>query len=272
MVSTKSAAEQHATKGEYLVVKAAVPGMEVENIGILLLDSDSDRLHGRFRRDFDVWAGDDADWFEGLDELFERAQELGGQKCLEWMESTFSHAVSVSERVGIFVDNYRQTLHQLYVKHVLPRVLPFRTHLPLFQLEAAAGKFGERVPVEVEPEGWVEVWGQTLTQDMFVTHVRGYSMAPEIPDGSLCVINGRPVDSHDGKVVLVEQYGDGEGSRYTIKRYRISKNADPDKEGDAGWLHERMTLESDNPDYQSWDEASARKVRVLGEFLFVVTP
>jgi hypothetical protein len=41
-------------------------------------------------------------------------------------------------------------------------------------------------------------------------------------------------------------------------------------EGDAAWLHERFTLESLNPDYKSWDVASAGTVRVLGEFLFVV--
>jgi len=35
-------------------------------------------------------------------------------------------------------------------------------------------------------------------------------------------------------------------------------------------LHERMTLESDNPNYRSWDEACAQKVRVVGEFLFIV--
>jgi hypothetical protein len=172
MLSTTSAVKHQATKGEHLLVQVALPGMQVENIGILLLDSNSDRLYSRFRRDCETWAGNEVDWFEGLGaEIFERSQELGGQKCLEWMESTLSHTVRVSDRVGVFVDNYDRTVQQLYLKYVRPNVLPFRTHLPQFTLEAAAGKFGKQM--QVEPEGWVEVWPKmVLTKDMFVTHVK----------------------------------------------------------------------------------------------------
>jgi SOS-response transcriptional repressor LexA len=270
MLSTQSAVKQQATKGEHLLVQAALPGMPSENIGILLLDSNSDRLYSRFRRDCEAWAGNEVDWFECLgEEIFERSQELGGQKCLEWMESTLSHSVRVSERVSVRVYNYHQTVQQLYAEYIRPQVLPFCTHLPQLTLEAAAGRFGKQM--QVEPEGWVEVWPKMiLTKDMFVTHVRGDSMEPEIPDGSLCVIASNLVGSPDGKVVLVEDYGGTGGNRYTIKRYRVSMNADPHTEGDAAWLHERFTLESLNPAYKSWDVASAGSVRVIGEFLFVV--
>jgi len=270
MLSAQSAVKQQATKGEHLLVQVALPGIQTEDFGILLLDSNSDRLYTRFRRDCETWAGNEVDWVEGLgEEIFERSQELGGRKCLEWMESTLSHTVRVSDRVGVFVDNYDQTIQQLYVKCIRANVLPYRTHLPQFTLEAAAGKFGKQM--QVEPEGWVEVWpNMILTNDMFVTHVKGYSMEPEIPDGSLCAITGNLAGSPHGKVVLVDHYGETGGNRYTIKRYRVSMNADPHMEGDAAWLHERFTLESLNPDYKSWDVASAGTVRVLGEFLFVV--
>jgi phage repressor protein C with HTH and peptisase S24 domain len=130
--------------------------------------------------------------------------------------------------------------------------------------------------MQVEPEGWVEVWPQIpLSEDMFVTHIKGHSMEPTIPDGSLCVFKGnlagsRDIGSRDGKVVLVEEYGEAGGNRYTVKRYLTSKNPDPDREGDAAWLHERITLESLNPDYKSFDVPSADAVLILGEFLFVV--
>jgi hypothetical protein len=270
ILSTQSLPKQQTAKGEYLLVQAALPGAQIENIGILLLDSDSDRLRSRFRRDFEAFAGDEAYWFENLaDEVSAKSQELGGQKCLDWMESTLSHAVRISSRFSILVDEYRQTAKRLYVKYIRPKVLPFRTHLPQYSLEAAAGKFGKQM--ESEPEGWVEVWPETpLTDDMFVTHIKGHSMEPAIPDGSLCVIRSNISGSCDGKVVLVEQYGEAGGNRYTIKRYWTSKNPDPDREGDEAWLHERITLESVNPDYKSWDVASAGTVRILGEFFFVV--
>jgi hypothetical protein len=270
LLSTQSESKQDTANGEYLLLQAALPDAEVENIGILLHDPDADRLHSRFRRDFEALAGDEAEWFENLaDEVSARSQELGGQNCLEWMESTLSQALRISPRFNVSVDNYYQTATRLYLKYIRPTILRFRTHLPQYSLEAAAGKFGEQM--QVEPEGWVEVWPEIpLTEDMFVTHIKGHSMEPAIPSGSLAAFKGEINNIHDGKVVLVEQYGEAGGNRYTIKRYRTSTNPDPDKQGDEAWLHERVTLESNNADYLSWDVASAGKIRILGEFLFVV--
>jgi hypothetical protein len=45
----------------------------------------------------------------------------------------------------------------------------------------------------------------------------------------------------------------------------------PNKEGDQAWLHERITLESINPDYAPWDVASSENVNVIGEFVFTVS-
>jgi SOS-response transcriptional repressor LexA len=151
------------------------------------------------------------------------------------------------------------------------KVLPFRTHLPLYSLEAAAGKFGKQ-QMSVNPERWVEVppFHIPLTPDMFVIHVKGVSMEPNITDGSLCAFRGNVIAPYEGKVVLVEHYGEPGGNRYTVKLYHSSKNLDLHKEGDKAWLHERITLEPTNPDYKSWDVASAGKVNVIGEFLLVV--
>ena len=124
----------------------------------------------------------------------------------------------------------------------------------------------------MKPEGWIEV--QTshsiLTKDMFVTHVAGRSMEPTIPDGSLCAFRSNVSVPYNGKVLLLERYGDVGGNRYTVSQYRISKDVDPHREGDRDWLHERFMLEPLNPEYPPWDVASDEKVNVIGEFVFVV--
>jgi hypothetical protein len=152
-----------------------------------------------------------------------------------------------------------------------PEVLHFRTHLPLYSLAAAAGKFGEQ-QADVNPEGWIEVSPGRIkiTRDMFVTHIEGRSMEPDIPDGSLCAFRSNVSAPYDGKIVLMEDYGEVGGNRYAVKRYRTSTKADPNKKGDHAWLHERITLESINPDYAHWEVASSEKVNVIGEFVFTI--
>jgi len=149
-------------------------------------------------------------------------------------------------------------------------MLHFLTHLPLYSIEAAAGKFGANQLVEAE--GWVDVHPghRVLTKDMFVTHVQGRSMQPKIPDGSLCVFRWNVSLPYDGKVLLLERQGEVGGNRYSVSQYRVSKTVDPHREGDPEWLHERFTLEPLNPEFPSWDVASAEKVNVIGEFVFVV--
>jgi hypothetical protein len=87
-----------------------------------------------------------------------------------------------------------------------------------------------------------------------------------------CVFTGKLEASCDGKVLLLEQYGNSGkgGNRYTVKIYHASSQPDPNEEGQDAWLHERMTLTSANPDFKPWDVATARKVHVVGEFLFTV--
>jgi SOS-response transcriptional repressor LexA len=151
-----------------------------------------------------------------------------------------------------------------------PKILHFQTHLPLYSLEAAAGKFGKKQ--EAEPEGWVEVQPShsILTKDMFVTHVEGYSMQPKIPDGSLCAFRSNVSMPYNGKVLLLERYGEFGGNRYTVSQYRISENSDPYKECDREWLHELFPLEPLNPEFPPSDVTSNEKVNVIGEFAFLV--
>jgi len=259
------------SKGQYLLVQAALPNTTLQNIGVLLIDVGSDRLYWRFRRDFEEFAGAEADWFEELpDDISESADEVGAEKCVEWLESTLSNVVRISTRKRVLIEDCAATtVDRLYAKLIRPKVLPFRTHLPQYTLEAAAGRFGRQMVVE--PQGWVEVRTDVpLTDDMFVAHVYGHSMEPEIPNVCLCAFRSKIVGSEEGEVLLIEQCNESGGGSYTVKVVHVSKAVDPNEQGDSAWLHQRLTLESTNPDYKSWDVASAEKIRVLGEFLFVV--
>ncbi len=255
---------------ECFLVQASLPDTGIHNIGVLLLDNHTDRLFCRFRRDFESFAGDHALWLEQLGGFVsDKGNELGGRNCLTRCRTAFMGMLRISRPRPIRIWNYpTTTIDDLYAKYITATVEPFRTHLPQYNLEAAAGKFGRQM--KIEPEGWVEVrTGMPLTDDMFVVHVRGHSMEPQIPDDSLCAFRSRIAGRASGKVLLIEHFESG-GSRYTVKLYRVSEATDPNQRGDAAWLHERFTLESINPEFKSWDVASAVRVRVLGEFLFVV--
>ena len=235
-------------EGQYLLVQVALPNTTLQHIGVLLIDVGSDRLYCRFRRDLEEFAGDEADWFNELpDYISQNADELGAEKCVEWLESTFSNAVRISPRKRVLIgDRAATTVDRLYARLIRPKVLPFRTHLPQYTLEAAAGRFGKRMAVE--PEGWVEVrTGIPLTDDMFVAHVEGHSMEPEIPDVCLCAFRSEIVGSQEGKVLLVEHCNESGGGSYTVKVVRRSRDSDPNGRSDPAWLHEHLTLQSTNP-------------------------
>lgn len=123
---------------------------------------------------------------------------------------------------------------------------PFETHLPVYSLRAAPGKFGEGQ--DVEEEGWVEVPGRRLRQGMFVVQVVGKSMEPRIPDGSYCIFRAPVEGSRQGRIVLVQHrsiHDPETGGSYTVKRYRSVKL--PSEEGT--WRHGIIQLEPVNPTF-----------------------
>ncbi len=102
---------------------------------------------------------------------------------------------------------------------------------------------------------------------MFVARVAGRSMEPRIPDGSLCVFRSGVAGSRQGKLVLVEHLGGGANDRYTVKRYHSEKTQAPD----GSWLHERISLEPLNPDFEAWDlNPEEDRFRVIAEFVRVL--
>ena len=153
-------------------------------------------------------------------------------------------------------------------QHVESSVLKFRTHLPRYSLQVAAGPFLENR--EVGEIDWVETPEDLrVDKDMFVAQIAGRSMEPLIPDGSLCVFRRGVQGSREGRLVLVENLETSGNNRYTVERYRSQKVQEAQSQAMSGPCAHR--LESLNPDYPSWDlDPKEEKYRILAEFVGVL--
>ena len=164
-------------EGEYLFLEACLPGRAPRNIGVLLVDPATDRGWMRLRQRFDdLAAPEDTEVLDALEaDLRQRLGESGAARWLAWMEDSLSNVLRVGERQKVKVDAFSRVLDRLYDTHVEKTdVQPFRTHLPLYSLRAAAGRLGEEM--ESAEEDWVRApEGMRLTEDLFVAHVVGRS-------------------------------------------------------------------------------------------------
>jgi uncharacterized protein len=119
--------------------------------------------------------------------------------------------------------------------------LMFKTHLPVYSIQAACGKFANGE--STEPMGWVKV-GASLhpTRNMFVVQATGSSMEPKIKDGDYCVFRYPVPGTRQSKIVLVQHHGSADpdyGGSYTIKKYISRKSFG----SDGTWEHEEIILE-----------------------------
>jgi len=105
-----------------------------------------------------------------------------------------------------------------------PPTSRFTTHVPVYDLTAAAGFWGP----ESQPEelGWTEVPGVAVKPGMFVARVTGTSMEPLIPDGSWCLFRPCPAGSREGRIVLVQFAVKRRGrERRTVHRQEVPLGA-----------------------------------------------
>lgn len=264
-------ADYAGQEGEYCVLSACLPSRAPVPVGILLLGHD-DRLHLKLVRDWEELENqavdpEDREVLEQLaHDLEAKAQAQGGAAVMNWLESNASWAIRASDREKVSIAGARRTLERLYREHVKSTVVPFRTHLPLYSLEVAAGPFRSNTE-EIEPEDWLEApAGLRLTPEMFVATIRGRSMEPDIPDGSLCVFRHNVIGSRNGRLVLVRNH-EGADETFTVKRYRSEKAAAEDS-----FRHTRITLESLNSDFPSWDlDPDEEKYQIVAEFVCVLS-
>lgn len=254
-------------RAELTLVDVCLPGQAPETAGVILHDPSSGEFRLRFRRDWEAFAGEEAEVLSLIAADFARKmQEQGAGHWLRQCEDSFSHTLRVSDREPVVVEDLDRAVERLYAQHVKPRVLPFVTHLPLHSARAAAGKFLDNAAVE--EEDWIEA-PESLRLDprMFVVRIEGRSMEPRIPDGSLCVFRAGVQGSRTGKILLIERRGVGEaGDQYAVKKYESVKQHDGDQ-----WRHQRIRLISLNPEFESWElEEDPEKFRVIGELVRVL--
>jgi SOS-response transcriptional repressor LexA len=263
-------ARASSSRGEFVLLQLALPGQPVHNVGVLLVDADphSGRHALRLRAHWEDLAGpEDAAYLAALERDFQdkiaEIPELGARRLLESWEDSLSHMLRVSEREAVAVDSFSRVADRIFERHVEKlTVQPFRTHLPLYTLRAAAGKFGADEQVDTEPEDWVRApEGLRLAEGMFVAHVEGRSMEPRIPDGSLNIFRGPVVGSRQGKIVLVELIGVHE--RFTVKKYTSRKSSG----GEDTWQHERIRLEPLNPEFEAFDLTPDQIKHVVAEWM-----
>lgn len=102
----------------------------------------------------------------------------------------------------------------------------FKTHLPVYSLEAACGKFGKGQAVQ--ELGWAKIdLPGGLKDDMFLVRATGRSMEPRIPDQAYCIFRKDHGD-RDGKILLIECQDslDPDTGKYTIKKFSSTKVKD----------------------------------------------
>jgi phage repressor protein C with HTH and peptisase S24 domain len=237
-------------------------------MGVLLIDPATGRGWLRMRaRYHDLAEPEDAEVLEALEEDIRRKlEETGAEAYLRSLEDSLSNALRVSERQNVAVDAFSRVLDRLYDEHVEKvEVQPFRTHVPLYSLRAAAGGLGEEM--ESAAEDWVRVpEGIGLGPDLFVAHVVGRSMEPRIPDGSLNLFRFHPAGSRQNKILLIQRFGAlDETARYTVKKYTSRKIFT----GEDQWRHEQIRLEPLNPEFEAWD-VEPQDFAVVAEWLRVI--
>jgi len=253
-------------EGVYVLLEAVLPEHAPRTIGVLLIDPASGRGWLRMRGTFDDLA-DDTEVLEALEaDLRGRIDEWGAEHLLEWLEDRCSNVLRIGDRQTVAIDAFSRVVERLYGEHVEPvAVEPFRTHVPLFSLRAAAGHLGEEL--QSEAEDWVRApEGVRLGPDLFVAHVVGRSMEPRIPNGSLNLFRFHPVGSRQGKILLIQRFGAiDETARYTVKRYTSVKR----ETGEDQWEHDRIRLEPLNPEFDAWD-VGPQDFAVVAEWLRVI--
>ena len=111
--------------GRYSIVQAELPEHGLVNLGVLLQDPQTDSLHLRFRRDLDSLAGEeDLKVLEALAaDLSRKSDELGAEKLFEYLESTLSASIRITDREQVLVEDFSRAVERLYRQHVPSKVL-----------------------------------------------------------------------------------------------------------------------------------------------------
>lgn len=148
--------------------------------------------------------------------------------------------------------------------------LPFERHVPIYDLDVAAGGFSELQEAEIKH--WVELPDFIRpAADLFVCRVVGESMNQRIPDGAWCLFRANPAGTRQGKIVLVQHRSiedPDHGGSYTVKQYQSEKVEEYGELVNQRIRLRPQTSASGYVDIVLEDELD--DVSVIGEFLTVL--
>ena len=240
-----------------------------EACGVVVTDPASLECVFRFRHDWDVFAGSEAETLSLIaEDLPAKLQEMGPRAFLNWVDDTLSNTFRVQPPAEAMAVDLARTAQALYRKIVHTTVRQYLTHLPLVPIDLAAGGLGEDRAKGAEEWVEAEVPGRRgLSDDLFVVRIHGRSMEPEIPDGSLCIFRSYYGGSRRGGIFIVRRAGTiDEGGEYTIKRYQSEKA----QTAGGGWEHTAIHMHPDNPDFAGWDLKEGENWTTVAQFVTVL--
>jgi len=147
---------------------------------------------------------------------------------------------------------------------------PFVRHVPVFELNIAAGEFSDMQIAD--SEHWVELPDfMRASPDLFVSRVVGESMNRRIPNGAWCLFRENPGGTRQGKIVLVQHRSiedPDHGGSFTIKLYQSEKI---EEYGEL--VNQRVVLKPQTNAFGYKDiilDDELEDLKVIGEFLSVL--
>lgn len=109
--------------GEYVTIQLALPGRPAVTVGVILLDLVTDRLHARWRSDWESLAPpEDVEVLRLVPAHIEKqARESGGEAVLAYLLDTLSNILQISDRIPIQFTAVNEALARIFSEHCAPR-------------------------------------------------------------------------------------------------------------------------------------------------------
>ncbi len=144
------------------------------------------------------------------------------------------------------------------------------THLPLYSLAAACGRFdGTQADVDESKNEWIAVDRNKLDKNMFVIKAVGRSMEPDIRDGAFCIFKANPAGPFTGRKFLFKHRDAADpetGASYSIKKYVSQKG----KDGNIKIELQPLNKEFPSIVFDGPDENISERLVIVAEFIGVV--
>jgi hypothetical protein len=106
-------------RARYSLLTVNLPGAPSAVAGVLLEDPATDQVHLRLRRDWDDLAPEESDVLSELEsDLAHKARESGATALFEYLESSLSNVVQITDRRETIVGDFDRALGRLYRENV----------------------------------------------------------------------------------------------------------------------------------------------------------